>query len=1608
MKQGLILAQNPYLSVIIPTLNEAGSMAELIDRIDYTLVNEGVSYEIIVVDDHSTDSTCKIVEDITGEYPVRTYLKKGKQGKAESIKEGLDYANGEILSFIDGDLQYPPEKLPDMLLCIKEGYDVVIGERQEREVSFLRRVPSTIFRFIFLRLLHGFPFDVQSGLKVFKRDILKDVELNSTGWAFDLEFLLRAREKGAKITSIPIIFGKRKEGESKISLLAASYEIGKNAVLEKLRVNAPLPIAPEDSGSAIGAGFYHKGKHFVTHTMLPRATSALETITRPQKAVIIGVLILLTISAALSPFTTVLVFLAILSSVYFIDVVFSFYLVYKSLRHNPAITFTDSELSNVNPRELPVYTILYPLYKESAVLPTFLKAIDNLDYPKEKLDVLLLFEANDHETLDAAKNIKLPKYVRKLIVPDSLPKTKPKACNYGLAFAKGKYIVVYDAEDIPEVSQLKKAYLGFKVVQDNVVCLQAKLNYYNPRQNILTRLFTAEYSLWFDVMLPGLQTLNTYIPLGGTSNHFKTRVLKELNGWDPFNVTEDCDLGVRLFSKKYRTAMIDSITLEEANSRVGNWIRQRSRWIKGYMQTYLVYMRHPISFFRANGIHALLFQMIIGSKIIFGLINPILWGTTILYFTARSVVGPTLEELYPPLIFILAVFSGIFGNFLFLYYYMIGCVKRGHWSITKYVYLMPFYWFITSIAAYLAFYQLIVKPYYWEKTTHGLYIKRKKVTFAYGHLKRITENIGRTASYINPIRIPRYAFSLAHATIRRSLSAEPTREFPIPVINPPQFKKKSLKNQIHDRLSFLERYLPKSLSTTTVMKSGVLVASIMTANVLNLLFNMYLGRALSFEAFGLITFINALWLVLVIFYNPIVNTLDHVIATAVAKGGSDSASNFLFRILKKVIRTAFLLSLLWILAIPFVSDFFIISNIWALISFTPLIIFGIIDAVGRGYIKGSLQFHLLAMLMVLEASVKLISGIALVTLGLSEIVYLAIPAGVVVSAITAIWILRSEKGVPIKTESMPFPSKFYSASLIAGASALLFLSIDILLVKHYLEPTLAGEYALLSLVGKMMFFLAAFPTGFMITFVSREAGLKSETARIFKLLFSITAVFALLGFVILSLFGDFLIPLLFGAKAFAITEYISLYVAAIALYTLTNSIVTYHLAKKEYVFSAISLALSGVLTFGIILYHSTIGEVVAVIATTSAFGFFVVTFMHLLGKSLESTISIGIGALTFPFNPAVQAIRERKNILIFNWRDTKHVYAGGAELYVHEMAKRWVKVGYDVTLFCGNDRKNKRYETVDGVNIVRRGGFYLVYFWAPIYYLFILRKKFDIVIDCENGIPFFTPLFRRGKTYCLLHHVHQEVFTKSLQPILAFVARFIEKRLMPIIYVNTPFITVSESSKKEMIKLGIGKKGITVIHPGVDLSTLSPGVKSAQPLVAYIGRLKEYKSIDVLIDSFKYVLEKIPNAKLFIAGSGEEEINLKNHASTLNLTDSIEFLGKITDKAKAILLQNAWVTVNPSLIEGWGITTIEANACGTTVVASNVGGLKDSIKNPHTGYLVPYGDSKELSEKIILVLTNKELREKMEKDAIKWAAYFNWDTTSRQFLQTIDPIKKYV
>jgi glycosyltransferase XagB len=445
--------------------------------------------------------------------------------------------------------------------------------------------------------------------------------------------------------------------------------------------------------------------------------SSARLLTRRQRAAFVLIAIALIVCAIVWPLLTLIALNAI-GQLYYLGLAMFKLALHATASGEEEPWREEDEAERVDLKSLPIYTILIPVFREAEVLPVLSRALTELHYPHDRLDVKLLIEEDDDETLMAARGLGLPHFIQILMIPASEPRTKPKACNFGLQLARGEFTVIYDAEDIPEPDQLLKAVNTFHNSSDNVACVQAKLACFNRNQNLLTRWFTAEYLMWFDHVLPALHASRLPIPLGGTSNHFRTSVLRELVAWDPYNVAEDADLGIRLHKAGYRTAVADTVTFEEANSRLGNWIRQRSRWIKGYMQTWLVHMRRPVELWRGLGPRGFLaFQAIVGGTQVTFLLTPLYMLLTTAWFLTR---WTPLESLFPSWVYGWAAFNLLVGTFAFTYAHVVALARRNLWELAPSTALSPLYWMLMSIAAVRALWQLVTRPSYWEKTDHGL------------------------------------------------------------------------------------------------------------------------------------------------------------------------------------------------------------------------------------------------------------------------------------------------------------------------------------------------------------------------------------------------------------------------------------------------------------------------------------------------------------------------------------------------------------------------------------------------------------------------------------------------------------------------------------------------------------------------------------------------------------------------------------------------------------------------------------------------------------------------------------------------------------------------
>lgn len=372
---------------------------------------------------------------------------------------------------------------------------------------------------------------------------------------------------------------------------------------------------------------------------------------------------------------------------------------------------------------MPRYAVLVALYKEAEVVGQLLDALDQLDYPKDRLQVSLIVEKDDAETRAALRACRLGAHMRVVVVPDGIPRTKPRALNYALASAVGDYVVVYDAEDLPEPGQLRCALKVLKEDRDATGCVQAHLDIYNSGRSFFTRQFTIEYCALFKAILPALERFGLPVPLGGTSNHFPRQVLERAGGWDAFNVTEDADLGIRLARLGYKVKVVQSTTWEEAPPTRGIWLGQRTRWLKGWVQTYLVHMRHPLSLWRDLGTFRFLgFQVLMGGMILSALVHPWFYVglvySLVMHGGVPFITQPQPDDWLLPL----AVFNLLAGYISAMLLGALAVATGGRKAGRRLAWralAMPVYWLLISFAGYRALWQLATTPFVWEKTPHA-------------------------------------------------------------------------------------------------------------------------------------------------------------------------------------------------------------------------------------------------------------------------------------------------------------------------------------------------------------------------------------------------------------------------------------------------------------------------------------------------------------------------------------------------------------------------------------------------------------------------------------------------------------------------------------------------------------------------------------------------------------------------------------------------------------------------------------------------------------------------------------------------------------------------
>ena len=367
---------------------------------------------------------------------------------------------------------------------------------------------------------------------------------------------------------------------------------------------------------------------------------------------------------------------------------------------------------------LPVVSVMVALYKESDIAARLVRRLGRLDYPHDRLDIVLVVEEGDRMTRAALANADLPPWMRIVVAPEGSVKTKPRALNHALDQCRGSIIGVYDAEDAPEPDQLRRVVDHFYRRGPEVACLQGILDYYNPRTNWLARCFTIEYASWFRVILPGMQRLGMPLPLGGTTLFFRREALVALGGWDAHNVTEDADLGMRLARRGFRTEIIQTTTYEEANCRTLPWIKQRSRWVKGYMMTYATHMRAPLVTLREMGAWQFAgFQVLFLGALTQTLTVPLLWSFWLMTLGLAHPVAP----YFPPPVLMAGFALFVACEVLNIAIGLTGLRRSGQKISAFWIPTLSLYHPLAALSGYKAAWEMMRSPFYWDKTSHGLF-----------------------------------------------------------------------------------------------------------------------------------------------------------------------------------------------------------------------------------------------------------------------------------------------------------------------------------------------------------------------------------------------------------------------------------------------------------------------------------------------------------------------------------------------------------------------------------------------------------------------------------------------------------------------------------------------------------------------------------------------------------------------------------------------------------------------------------------------------------------------------------------------------------------------
>lgn len=715
-------AGEKLVSIIVPTQNDRRFLVGCLQRVAAIFAGSGYDYELLVVDDDSRDKTEDFVRDASASLPVRFVPCDGARGRAASIKRGLEQSVGSIVVLLDPHLSCPRDEFWKMVSEL-DSAQIVVANRARypfRAYTFF----SGLYRFIFGHILLWVDADVRSGLKMFRRSLLGSLRFDpqfDPALGFDALLLYHARHVGWMISSMKIAYtrpmfhhGVLGAFPPRVSLAVGVVRLNVRRVIRFL---LPFLYAPQPQ-DYFEAGFTNVHDYlFLSPSQSAQGHITKETVSLAI-CVICGFVGSLFVVSRLSNVPIFPLVAFGVSILYVFLMLFKLKMMQQSIAH-AAREYSPAELASMSDEELPVISIMIPLYKETEVIPQIFKYLNDFDYPVEKLDIIFILESTDTETMQGFLAMNPPAHFKALLSPDVQPKTKPKALNVAFKMAKGDVLVIYDAEVLPERDQLKKACLAFKQ-NPSVMYLHAKMDVYNAGYNLITKLYTAEFSYFYQFFFPGLVASKFPLPISGHSTFFRREVITRVGAWDGYNLAEDCDIGIRIFRKGFGSGMmLESHTWEQSTTTVSTWVRQRTRWVQGFIQTSIVQLRYPLLLKKElkSWRNFFAFLILVPGNVVLVILNMLQWAM-FLFWNLTS--APFLQVAYNGAVLYVAMTSFVLGNFLFVFFAIYSLYARKHYAIAPWGLLTFAYWFLHGFATIRAAIRFFFYPSKWDKTSHSV------------------------------------------------------------------------------------------------------------------------------------------------------------------------------------------------------------------------------------------------------------------------------------------------------------------------------------------------------------------------------------------------------------------------------------------------------------------------------------------------------------------------------------------------------------------------------------------------------------------------------------------------------------------------------------------------------------------------------------------------------------------------------------------------------------------------------------------------------------------------------------------------------------------------